>query len=41
MLFDLFCFEKLIEKISQPLWKEEEGSEQTASTEVSHVTQLG
>lgn len=40
MLFDLFCFEKLIE-ISQPLWREEEGSEQTAGTEVSHVTQLG
>lgn len=41
MLFDLFCFEKLIEKISQPLWRGEAGSEQTVGTGISQVTQLG
>lgn len=41
MLFDLFCFEKVIEKISQPLWRGEAGSEQTVGTGISQVTQLG
>lgn len=41
MLFDLFCFEKLIEKIFLPLWRQEEGREQAAGTGISHVTQLG